>query len=1423
MRSIAFCLAAVALFFVPSASAGGLLVPRDGSPPIGMSSHRVSAVVEEGLARTTVRQTFVNPHGRALEAIYLFPLPEGAALIDVAMETGGQRLEGLLAERKRARKVYDEIVRRQRDPALVEQIGANTFRLSVYPVLPGEDTVVELTWISLVPLIGGELNYVYPLAVGAKTVAIEQDFAIAVQLRSSVPFTEVKASSAAMEVVRPAPGQAIVAMEVTEARLDRDLVVTAGVASEKADLSLRTFRSREGDGWFQAVITPPTARPDQWIPRDVILVVDTSGSMQGEKIEQAKASALWLLENLRSIDRVNVLRFSTDVRAFAAEPVPATADNLARLEEFVRGIEAGGGTALGDALVEATKVEAAAGRVRTVVLLSDGKPTIGETSSGPLVAVAKAAGERGLRVYPFGVGEDVDGALLRGLAAAGRGRAELFRPGGEIVTRLTRFLTRTAAPVFTDVELAIEGVEVHGVQPRTLPDLYLGEQLIITGRYCGGGEGAVRVSGTMGGSKKSLASPGRFPAEPGGSSTVKHLHARALLTFLEEARRLRLGLGDDAYYAALDRGAYSTTDEIVAEMIDVSLEHGVQCAYTSFLVLLEEDRHRIDPRDAEALQAALERVPRRAGEELEEEDIEEDASFRVLGSRDGAAPSDPGAPDFLGDSPFDDEEFNDVIGIGGGAGGSFGGRFGGRRNLRASGGSGTGQALKDALEWLAKHQEVDGRWAAAGFADHCSGDEACGGPGTVESDIGVTGLCLLAFMGDGHTSNSGLYQDLMRRGFEWLRQQQDPTTGLIGQKVGHSYMYDHAIATLALCEAYNFSKSPLLREVAQRAVMFLVIARNPYGVWRYDSPPVGDNDTSVTGWCVMALKAADEAGLKIDEQAFNDALDWFDEVTDPATGRVGYDSMGSRSARVPGMNDNYPVDRTEAMTAIGLFCRFLLGQDPATKPVMGRHADLLARSLPSWDPQGMTNDLYYWYYGSYAMYQMGGNHWKTWNGAMKKALLDSQRKDGCHKGSWDPIGPWGYSGGRIYSTALGALCMEAYFRHARIQGDSPSDEKKPGDAVGVGGGAGGKFGGRVDGARRLKVAVGSVDTGQALKDALEWLAGHQEEDGRWAAAGFATHCSAGEPCGGPGGAQNDVGVTGLCLLAFLGDGHTTRQGLYQERLRRGFEWLGSQQDPKTGLIGQKVGFTYMYDHAIATLALTELYTFTKSPSLKDVAQLAIDFLQRARNPYGVWRYDSPPVGDNDTSVTGWCVMALKSAQGAGLSVEEQAFDDALSWFDEVTDRGTARVGYDSVGSRSARVPDMNDNYPVDRTEAMTAIGLFCRFLLGQDPAKETVMGRHADLLAKSLPTWNTDGLTSDFYYWYHGSNAMYQMGGQHWKVWNRALKKALLDSQCRDECAKGSWDPIGPWGYSGGRLYSTALGALCLEAHFRYAKVSGPR
>ena len=254
-----------------------------------------------------------------------------------------------------------------------------------------------------------------------------------------------------------------------------------------------------------------------------------------------------------------------------------------------------------------------------------------------------------------------------------------------------------------------------------------------------------------------------------------------------------------------------------------------------------------------------------------------------------------------------------------------------------------------------------------------------------------------------------------------MREQQDRETGLIGLPASHDFLYGHAIATYALCEVYNVSKSPLLKRNCRLAVDYVVKARNPYGAWRYDVPPVGDNDTSVTGWMMLALKSAERAGLAVEQDAFEGAHSWIDMVTDPETGRVGYSEVGSRSARIPGINEHYPADSGEAMTAIGLSIRVALGEtDPTKYPSLQKGGDLILRSLPAWDDHQFTSDMYYWYHATRAMNELGGTYAEKWNAAMDGA---GQRAYDHAKGSWDPIGPWGYAGGRVYSTALMAMCL----------------------------------------------------------------------------------------------------------------------------------------------------------------------------------------------------------------------------------------------------------------------------------------------------------------------------------------------------------------------------------------------------------------
>jgi len=389
-------------------------------------------------------------------------------------------------------------------------------------------------------------------------------------------------------------------------------------------------------------------------------------------------------------------------------------------------------------------------------------------------------------------------------------------------------------------------------------------------------------------------------------------------------------------------------------------------------------------------------------------------------------------------SPFDstdvaqasDIPLGSVPGLGGGPPVGPYGR--GTRGGKRGGGGRLNPALDAALGWLARHQDDSGRWDADGFMKHDSpAHPLCDGPGSSMQDVGVTGLAALAFLGDGNTLRSGPYKDQLKRAVRWLLDQQD-SRGLIGSSASHDFIYGHAIATYALVEAAGLSEYRLIRPAVQKALDYLESHRNPYMVWRYQ-PRDNDNDTSVTGWGIMAYVSARNFGFEVNDRALDTCAVWLDQVTDSSTGRHGYSKRGELSSRHPGDHaSRFPPERGECMTAVGLFCRAFLGQDPREQPVMARAAELISAKPPQWDAARGTVDHYYWYYGSYALYQMGGQLWREWSAALNDSVIDTQRTDGNFKGSWDPAGAWGEDGGRVYSTAILALTLQAYFRYTPL-------------------------------------------------------------------------------------------------------------------------------------------------------------------------------------------------------------------------------------------------------------------------------------------------------------------------------------------------------------------------------------------------------
>ncbi len=412
------------------------------------------------------------------------------------------------------------------------------------------------------------------------------------------------------------------------------------------------------------------------------------------------------------------------------------------------------------------------------------------------------------------------------------------------------------------------------------------------------------------------------------------------------------------------------------------------------------------------------------------------------------------------------------VGGGGGGGGRYGGRFGGKENLVARGGGtkASESAVLCALKWLARHQNADGSWKAAAFPDQCTGSK-CAHPGYNDYDTGVTGISLLAFLGAGYTHLSReevtdkvtgktiKLGEVVKKAIRWLVNNQD-ADGCIGAKVS-KMMYNQSICALALSEAYGMTESQILKEPAQKAIDYLQQAKNPYKAWRYTSK-CGENDSSVTGWCVMALKSAELSGLNVGHSAMVEAKQWTDEVTDKNYGKVGYQSLEDAGVKVvvPGKNEDYTAH--EALASVGMVIRIFVDHD-RKDPVLDMSAKLLANDLPVWDQAKKTNDYYYWYYGTLALFQFDGpdsggsqKYWKSWNQAVINALVKNQKtKDtGCADGSWDADDRWGFEGGRVYAVAINALTMEVYYRYANAfgvggkkqpQGGAKDKEKEKGN------------------------------------------------------------------------------------------------------------------------------------------------------------------------------------------------------------------------------------------------------------------------------------------------------------------------------------------------------------------------------------------
>ncbi|MFO0876921.1 MAG: VIT domain-containing protein [Gemmataceae bacterium] len=573
MRRLLFTVLALLVALSP-ARAAGLLIPEEKSlPPLAMVDHQVSITIEDQVAQTRVEQTFRNHTHRPLEATYVFPVPKGASVDRFTMWVDGKETRGELVEAEKAREIYTSIVRRTQDPGLLEYMGHNLLRMRVFPVPAKGDQKVAVRYSAVAPKDGKLIEYIYPLKTDGRAVQTLEKFSITATVKSQHGVINVYSPSHALTLNRVSDREVKVAFEKNQAALDRDFQLFYSTGKDDIGLTALTHRPLPSEkGFFTLLISPRFSLGEsQRIPQDMVFVMDVSGSMRGEKMEQARKALRYCLDQLGAKDRFNLISFATAVNSFEEKLLDAAPDQIKKARKWVDELESTGGTAILPALEAALKLRPASGdRPFTVVFFTDGQPTIGETNADRIYESVVAKNSNHTRIFTFGVGNDVNAALLDRLADNTRALATYVRPEENIAAKVESLYSKMSSPVLTNLKLATTGdIRLEETYPPELPDLFTGSQLVVMGRFNGKGASAIKLTGKVGKEDREFVYEYSFPEKTDDAREfVEPLWARRKVGYLLDQIRIN-----------------GEKKELKDEVIVLAKKYGITTPYTSYLIV----------------------------------------------------------------------------------------------------------------------------------------------------------------------------------------------------------------------------------------------------------------------------------------------------------------------------------------------------------------------------------------------------------------------------------------------------------------------------------------------------------------------------------------------------------------------------------------------------------------------------------------------------------------------------------------------------------------------------------------------------------------------------------------------------------------------------------------------------------------------
>jgi Ca-activated chloride channel family protein len=589
----------------PAITQGSLIRLDDkgqASLPCPLKHTAVKAEISGFLNRVVVTQQFENPYEDKIEAVYTFPLPQNAAVDDMTILVGERVVRGKVKPREEARAIYDAARAAGHVAALLDQERPNIFTQSVANIMPGDKVTVTISYIETLQWEEGSYEFVFPMVVGPRYIPGQpegkqgggwapdtkqvpdasrvtppvtppgtragHDISIEVAIDAGVPLQDLTVKSHEILVERPGPSKAVLRLKNKGILPNKDFVLRYTVAGNKIEDAVLTHYSSQG-GFFTLILQPPErVTVEDVTPKELVFVLDTSGSMSGFPIDKAKETMNLALAGLYPRDTFNLITFAGDTEVLFPHPAPATRENLRRAQQFLESRQGGGGTEMMKAIRTALDPSDSQEHVRIVCFMTDGYV------GNDMAILDEIQKHPNARIFSFGIGSSVNRFLLDKMADAGRGEAEYVALNDDGSAAARRFHERVRNPLLTDITVAWEGVTASDVYPKRIPDLFSAQPVVLSGRYSGSGEGAVRLRGKMSGRSFERRIPVAFSKNASSHEALKALWARTRIDDL---------MGQD--WAGLQQG--TARPEIKKEITQLGIDHRLMTQFTSFVAVEE--------------------------------------------------------------------------------------------------------------------------------------------------------------------------------------------------------------------------------------------------------------------------------------------------------------------------------------------------------------------------------------------------------------------------------------------------------------------------------------------------------------------------------------------------------------------------------------------------------------------------------------------------------------------------------------------------------------------------------------------------------------------------------------------------------------------------------------------------------------------